>query len=79
MRHRPKLTCRRLLGLIETLPVASEIPLQRIFFGHTHAPVLGYESQGIRFFNPGAALKHMRSHPLYFEFDQPVPLETERP
>ncbi len=78
VRHRPELTCRRLLGLIETLPAASEIPVQRIYFGHTHAPVLDHESQGIRFFNPGAALKHMRSQPQYFEFAQPVGLEKRR-
>lgn len=78
VRHRPELTCRRLLSLIGTLPAASEIPAGRIFFGHTHAPVLGHESQGIRFYNPGAALKHMLSRPQYFEFDQPIALEKRR-
>jgi UDP-2,3-diacylglucosamine pyrophosphatase LpxH len=76
LRHRPKLTCQRLLGLVDSLPPVSERPVERVYFGHTHAPIFGHEARGIRFFNPGAALKHMRAHPQYFEFDQPVALHA---
>jgi UDP-2,3-diacylglucosamine pyrophosphatase LpxH len=74
VRHRPDMTCRRLRQLIDSLPPASTVPVERVFFGHTHAPVFGFESQNVRYFNPGAALKHMRAHPQHFEFDAHQPL-----
>lgn len=74
LRHRPELTCRRLLALIATLPISQQNAVEKIFFGHTHAPIFGHQSHGIRFYNPGAALKHMRAHPQTFEFDSPVEL-----
>ncbi len=79
LRHRPDLTCKRLNTLLGNLTVDSETPVERIYFGHTHAPVFGHESQGIQYYNPGAALKHMRSHPQYFEFDQPIAISDHRP
>jgi UDP-2,3-diacylglucosamine pyrophosphatase LpxH len=73
LRHRPEITCRRLRQLIDALPPASTTPFERVFFGHTHAPVFGFESQNVRYFNPGAALKHMQAHPQHFEFEVPQP------
>ncbi len=74
LRHRPKLTCQRLRLLIDDLPTATTPPYERVYFGHTHAPIFGFESQNIRYYNPGAALKHMQAHPHRFEFDSPTPL-----
>ncbi len=74
MRHRPALTCRRLRVLIDALPIATSTPFQRVFFGHTHAPIFGYHSQNVRYYNSGAALKHMQSYPQHFEFESPVSL-----
>lgn len=72
LRHRPQLTCRRLRQLIESLPSASATPYERVFFGHTHAPMFGYSSQNVRYYNPGAALKHMQAYPQKFEFPAPA-------
>lgn len=74
LRHRPELTCRRLRQLIDALPAPSSTPFERVFFGHTHAPVFGFESERVRYYNPGAALKHMQAHPQRFQFDTPVPM-----
>ncbi len=78
LRHRPQLTCRRLRLLIDSLPAASQTPFERVFFGHTHAPMSGFESQNVRYYNPGAALKHMQAHPQQFEFESLTPLVQDR-
>lgn len=74
VRHRPQLTCRRLRLLIDGLQMTSDSPLERVFFGHTHAPMFGYHCESVRYYNPGAALKHMRAHPQHFEFPTPATL-----
>ncbi len=74
LRHRPEVTSRRLRLLIEALRLAEPATFKRVFFGHTHAPIFGHQSQGIQYYNPGASLKHMRSFPQRFEFDNPVPI-----
>jgi len=79
LRHRPEVTSRRLRLLIEALHLATPATFKRVFFGHTHAPVFGHQSQSVRYHNPGAALKHMRSFPQPFEFDNPVSIGDSSP
>ncbi len=70
VRHRQGITCSRLRACVMQMPLQATESLERVFFGHTHVPVFGFKSQGIRFYNPGAALKHMRAHPQSFEFEK---------
>lgn len=62
LRHSPARTCQRLWDTLGGLPEVDCTPIRRIFFGHTHVPIHGLEWNGIQFFNPGAALKHMNYH-----------------
>lgn len=76
VRHPTGLTCQRIKSLVVNDPKCVPVPneIARVFFGHTHVPVLGHEQQHVRFFNPGAALKHMQFHPQRFAFDVLTPL-----
>lgn len=62
IRHRPTKTCLRLLEFLNAFPKGERERIQRVFFGHTHQPILGAEHGGVTFYNPGAALKHMNYH-----------------
>jgi UDP-2,3-diacylglucosamine hydrolase len=61
VRHQRFATCSRLWGYIQDLDLASEHPIEKVFFGHTHVPIHGLEVDQVRFFNPGAALRHMQA------------------
>lgn len=67
VRHSPVRTCKRLLQIMESLPLADQTPVRNVYFGHTHLAIRGFEVDGRRFFNPGAALKHMQVHIHAFE------------
>jgi UDP-2,3-diacylglucosamine pyrophosphatase LpxH len=76
--HRPKNTCRR---LSEHLPEASACDtseIRRVFFGHTHRALEGYQFAGRSFYNPGAALKHLPFRPIPFRLagDHERPSQT---
>ena len=62
LRHKPLQTCQRLLDAMPELWLPSTVPVQQIYFGHTHVAIHGLEVNGIKFFNPGAALRHMDTH-----------------
>ncbi len=62
LRHKPQRTCQRLLDVMPDLILPSRQLVQQVYFGHTHVPIHGLEIGGIRFFNPGAALRHMDTH-----------------
>lgn len=65
--HRPRTTCRRLTELlgVESRPEFSAV--RRIFFGHTHVPIYELPLGPLRFYNPGAALRHLSFAPIRFE------------
>jgi UDP-2,3-diacylglucosamine pyrophosphatase LpxH len=65
LRHRELHTCRRLHGLLPQL-VAAPSKVRRVFFGHTHVSVAGREVNGVKFFNPGAAIRHIAFEPVQF-------------
>lgn len=66
LRHRKTLTC---LKLHRILPQLVERPLgvRRVFYGHTHVSVQGCEVNGVKFYNPGAAIRHVAFHPVQFD------------
>ncbi len=67
LRHRPVVTCQRLWNFILELPDINPQSIERVYFGHTHVPLFGTTTGGIRFYNPGAALKHMHAHVHNFD------------
>lgn len=66
LRHRQLQTCQKLYNF---LPQLVETPKQvrRVFYGHTHVSMAGCEFQGVQFFNPGAAVRHIAFRPIQFE------------
>ncbi|MCC6509530.1 MAG: metallophosphoesterase family protein, partial [Pirellulaceae bacterium] len=67
--HRPRATCTRLCELLAINALATEPPVRRVFFGHTHVPVYELPIGQIHYYNPGAALRHMNFAPITFEID----------
>lgn len=65
LRHNAAVTVRKLHGLLAEL---EEYPrrIRRVFFGHTHVRVDGFSRNGVQFFNPGAAIKHIDFRPVVF-------------
>lgn len=72
LRHRPQATCEKLSEIVNQFDRQSVEGVQRIFFGHTHVPIQGLKQKQFRFFNPGAALKHMQYQMHYFTIAQHV-------
>ncbi len=68
LRHKPAETCKLLARAIPDLDKIESQQVKRVYFGHTHVRIDGLEYNGIRFFNPGAALKHVPFEPVEFEF-----------
>lgn len=66
VRHQPSKTCSRLLRLMDELSLPDRASVKRVFFGHTHVPIIGQEIQGTTFYNPGACLRHMNYRPQEF-------------
>lgn len=66
MRHRELQTCQKLLRLLPQL-VKMPHKIRRVFFGHTHVAVAGRELNGVTFYNPGAAIRHIAFEPVQFD------------
>ncbi len=66
LRHRELQTCQKLLGLLPQL-VNMPSKVRRVFFGHTHVAVAGREFKGVKFYNPGAAVRHITFKPIQFD------------
>lgn len=66
LRHRQLQTCQKLYNLLPQL-VESPKAVRRVFYGHTHVTVPGREFQGVKFYNPGAAVRHIAFKPIQFE------------
>lgn len=69
VRHRELQTCQKLLWLLPQL-VKAPNKVRRVFFGHTHVPVAGRELNGVKFYNPGAAIRHIKFEPIEFEMHE---------
>lgn len=66
LRHRKIMTCLKLQGILPQL-VDRPQEIRRVFYGHTHVAVPGSEVNGVKFYNPGAAIRHVAFHPVQFE------------
>jgi len=44
--------------------------IRRVYFGHTHVAINGIDVEGVRFFNPGGALRHLKVEDHHFSFDR---------
>ncbi len=62
IRRRARRTCHLVGQALKNVEVAEPNRVERVYFGHTHQPILGLEQNGLTYFNPGAALKHMKYH-----------------
>lgn len=76
LRHQPRSTCLRLWQYIQALDLPDLSQIHRVYFGHTHVPIRGLRVNDVRFYNPGAMLRHLDSHLVHFEFDEAVVLDT---
>ncbi len=65
LRHRPTLTCLKLHRLLPQL-VGEPEKVRRVFYGHTHLGVSGRKVNGVTFYNPGAAIRHIEFKPIEF-------------
>ncbi len=72
IRHIPHRTCGQILKMIECFDSVNSSSVKNIYFGHTHVPINGIEVGGIRFFNPGAALRHMNPRLHQFQLNENI-------
>ena len=66
LRHRQVQTCQKLYNFLPQLVETPKL-VRRVFYGHTHVSVAGCEFQGVQFFNPGAAVRHIAFRPIQFD------------
>ncbi len=59
--------CRHLTRYLQNERLLPDRGIRRIFFGHTHTVIKGYELEGLVFYNSGAPLKNLGSEILEFE------------
>jgi UDP-2,3-diacylglucosamine hydrolase len=70
VRRRKSKTCDLIGQALKNVDVQEMQKVDQVYFGHTHQPILGLEQGGLTYFNPGAALKHMRYHMHDFELEE---------
>jgi len=58
--HRPWAVAQRVLYYLNALDLGPANGVSKVYFGHTHAPLSGYEYDGMKFFNGGAPLRGVR-------------------
>jgi UDP-2,3-diacylglucosamine hydrolase len=68
----PRRTCKDLLSTLRKMDLVDSDSVQRIYFGHTHVAIDGIEVDGIKFFNPGGSLRHLKTHDHQFLFANEV-------
>jgi len=66
--NRRRSTCLRLLHWMNQQPSEQVAGIQRIVFGHTHRRIDAYEVAGIRFYNGGAAIRHVPFCPVVLDY-----------
>ena len=54
--HRPAAVAKRLLSYLDHFDINPGTGLRKVYFGHTHAPLDGFELLGVQFYNGGAPL-----------------------
>lgn len=57
-------TVRKLTEYLESVSHGPDDGVTDVYFGHTHTPLLDFEHGGLRFHNPGSAIKGLRFHIL---------------
>ena len=62
-----KTVARRILHYLRNIGLGPEAGIRRVCFGHTHRIVLGFEHDGVQFFNGGAPIGRAKFHILEFE------------
>ncbi len=72
----PRRTCKELLSTLRKMDLVDSDSVQRIYFGHTHVAIDGIEVDGIKFFNPGGSLRHLKTHDHQFSFARNVNLKN---
>ena len=65
--HRKRNTCLRLLRWMHDQPDDAIRGVRRVVFGHTHRLITGLRVDGIRFYNGGAAIRHVPFSPVMIE------------
>jgi len=68
LRNRRGQVCQTLSSQLVDIPMDTE-DINSVIFGHTHHHLDGHEVAGIRFFNPGAALKYSVFQPVEFQVE----------
>jgi UDP-2,3-diacylglucosamine hydrolase len=79
LRRLPRRTCKELLKAIQKMELADAAAVRRVYFGHTHVRLNGIEVDGIKFFNPGGSLRHLKTHEHEFSFDRQSDPKNGRP
>ncbi len=69
--HRKRHTCLKLLRWMNHQPPESIEGVRRVVFGHTHRLITGMRIDGIRFYNGGAAIRHVPFSPVMLELPRP--------
>lgn len=70
--HRPSFVAKRIHHYLRSLAPPISHGLKRIYFGHTHVPMHGFEFGGIRFYNGGSAIRGLKFHILEVEGTEDV-------
>jgi UDP-2,3-diacylglucosamine pyrophosphatase LpxH len=66
--HRHRATCTRLWRSISSELGGEIAGVQRVVFGHTHRQIRGLKFARTQFFNPGAAVRHVKFAPVNLHF-----------
>ena len=70
--HRKRSTCLRLLRWLHRQDSESVTGVRRFVFGHTHRRLLDYEVGGVRFYNGGAAIRHVPFSPILIDYQDAI-------
>lgn len=71
--HRKRDTCLRLLRWLKHQPPGATEGVRRVVFGHTHRLITGVRIDGVRFYNGGAAIRHVPFAPVMLEVTPNAP------
>lgn len=68
--HGRNRVCRKLITYLDSCQLGKSTGIEQVYFGHTHLPILGHAWEGLRFYNAGSGVRHLRFEPHVFEFDR---------
>ena len=69
--HPQRFTCRKLHRWVRRQPKLNDI--RRVVFGHTHRLIRGTRYRDLRFYNGGAAIRHVAFEPIELTVSRPSP------